>query len=103
MIGNYWQYGAQYVIFDSFSRADNLEPIMTTTLSLFAFSQKTDKFSPRKSRQLEFLAQFSTDIRHVSGEANTMADSFSRIDEIHLPVKIDFDSMTKEQETDSSL
>ncbi|GBM63562.1 hypothetical protein AVEN_3811-1 [Araneus ventricosus] len=103
MIGICWQYTVQYAIFDLFSRADNLQSIVATNLSLFAFCQKTDKFSPRQSRQLEFLAQFSTNIRHVSGEANTVADAFSRIDGIHLPVKIDFDAIAKEQKSDSSL
>ncbi|GBN26483.1 hypothetical protein AVEN_61557-1 [Araneus ventricosus] len=70
---------------------------------LFAFCQKTDKFSPRQSISLEFLAQFSTDIRHVSGDSNAVADAFSRIDEIHLPVEIDFDTMAKEQKSDSCL
>ncbi|GBN82063.1 hypothetical protein AVEN_48718-1, partial [Araneus ventricosus] len=54
------------------------------------------------SRQLEFLAQFSIDIQHVSGDSNAVADAFSRIEDIHLSVKIDFDTLAMEQESDNS-
>ncbi|KFD63933.1 hypothetical protein M514_23924 [Trichuris suis] len=50
----------------------------------FAFNQKPDSCSPRRLRHLEFIAQFTTDIRHVTGSANTVADTLSRIDEIHV-------------------
>ena len=34
--------------------------------------------SPRQTRHLSFVAEFSTDIRHVSGESNVVADTLSR-------------------------
>ena len=34
--------------------------------------------SPRQIRHLSFVAEFCTDIRHVSGEANVVADALSR-------------------------
>ena len=34
--------------------------------------------SPRQLRHLSFVAEFCTDIRHVSGEANAVADALSR-------------------------
>ena len=35
--------------------------------------------SPRQERMLDFIAQFSTDIRHIAGKSNTVADNLSRI------------------------
>ena len=35
---------------------------------IFAFHQKRDKCSPRQFRHLDFIAQFSTDIQHVTGQ-----------------------------------
>ncbi|GBN74696.1 hypothetical protein AVEN_46542-1 [Araneus ventricosus] len=47
-----------------------------------AFKQKPDKCSPRQLRHLDLISQFSTDIRHVKGTENIVADALSRI-EIH--------------------
>ena len=48
-----------------------------------AFQVKPDRYSPREVRHLvnlinylvNYLCQFTTDIRHVSGEENTVADA----------------------------
>lgn len=47
---------------------------------IFAFKQKSEKCSPRQLRHLDFISQFSTDIQHVSGNSNTIADVLSRIE-----------------------
>jgi hypothetical protein len=44
----------------------------------FALSTHSDKFSPRQVRHLDFISQFTGDIRHVSGGANAVADALSR-------------------------
>jgi len=41
----------------------------------FAFAQKLDRASPRQSRQLAFIAEFTTDIRHVPAEDNPVTDA----------------------------
>mgnify|MGYP004574657049 CR=1 FL=1 len=46
-----------------------------------ALYSKSEK-SPRQTRHLEFIAQFSNDIQHVSGKDNVVADFLSRIPEI---------------------
>ncbi|GFX57365.1 transposon Tf2-6 polyprotein [Trichonephila clavipes] len=57
----------------------------------YAFQQHSEKCSPRQLRHLDFISQFSTDIRYTKGSDNTVADALSRIeiDEIsptaHLP------------------
>lgn len=43
----------------------------------FAFTKSTDKLSPRRNRQLDYISQFSTDIKHVTGSDNTVADALS--------------------------
>jgi hypothetical protein len=39
---------------------------------IFAFHQKRDKCSPRQFCHLDFIAQFSTDIQHVTGQENSL-------------------------------
>lgn len=43
-----------------------------------AISSKTER-SPRQSRHLDFIAQFTNNIQHVSGKDNVVADALSRI------------------------
>ena len=49
---------------------------------VYAFQQKLDKASPRQIRQLDFIAQFSTNIEHISGKDNVVADPLSRIEAV---------------------
>ncbi|GFV10039.1 transposon Ty3-I Gag-Pol polyprotein [Trichonephila clavipes] len=55
----------------------------------YAFQQQLEKCSPRQLRHLDFISQFSTDIRYTKGSDNTVADALSRIeiDEISPTVK----------------
>ncbi|KAI8434016.1 hypothetical protein MSG28_012167 [Choristoneura fumiferana] len=52
----------------------------------FAFQQKPEKCTPRQFRHLEFIAQFTTDIKHISGRNNIVADALSRVESISKPV-----------------
>jgi hypothetical protein len=45
----------------------------------FAFSQKRDKCSPQQFNHLDFISQFTTDIRHISGQ-DVVADTLSRVE-----------------------
>ncbi|CAH8493835.1 unnamed protein product [Dicrocoelium dendriticum] len=45
----------------------------------FAFRGSSDRFSPREIRHLDYISQFSTDIRHVDAANNVVADAMSRI------------------------
>lgn len=69
---------------------------------VFAFKQKMDKASPRQARQLDFIAQFSTDIRHVPGIENVVPDMLSRIETIEAS-KIDYKRLAESQKTDNEL
>lgn len=46
---------------------------------IYAFNQNPTKVSPRQQRQLEFISQFSADIRHVNGANNNVVDALSRV------------------------
>lgn len=63
----------------------------------FAFKQKHVKNLPRRQRPLEFIAQFSTDIQHISGRDNAVADALSRIETISFNGAIDFEQMSNDQ------
>jgi len=67
----------------------------------FAFHQKRDKCSPRQFNQLDFISQFTTDIRHISGRNNIVADTFSRVEAIAAPVT--HDTLATTQQTDKEL
>lgn len=47
---------------------------------VYAFRQNPNKASPRQFRHLDFIGQFTTDIRHVAGTDNVPADTLSRIE-----------------------
>lgn len=69
----------------------------------FAFAQNIDKFSPRQTRQLDYIAQFCSDIRHISGKNNVVADALSRVSSINTPSPINYEDLAAEQATDQTL
>ncbi|XP_076660583.1 uncharacterized protein LOC143363941 [Halictus rubicundus] len=68
---------------------------------IFAFAQKPEKHTPRQFRWLDLIGQFSTDIRHVSGKDNVIADALSRIAEISSTV--DYVKLAESQQQDEEL
>ncbi|KMQ83185.1 gag pol polyprotein [Lasius niger] len=67
----------------------------------YAFRQDPLKSSPRQTRHLEFIGQFTTDIQHVAGKENVVADALSRVEAIQEAV--DFEKLAKSQKTDDEL
>jgi hypothetical protein len=67
----------------------------------FAFSQKLEKCSPRQFRYLDFIAQYTTNIKYIKGTDNDTADCLSRVEAI-WPA-INYDILAKEQITDEEL
>ena len=51
-----------------------------------AFQQRRDKCSPRQFCHLEFIGQFSTDFRNVSGQDNVVADALSKANSVTAPL-----------------
>jgi len=70
---------------------------------IFAFNQKLEKASPRQFRHLDFIGQFTTDIQHISGIDNVVADALSRINQIYIPEKIDYAVIADAQVNDDEL
>ena len=46
---------------------------------IYALSSWLDRHSPQQVRHLDFISQFTTDLRHVQGSANAAADALSRL------------------------
>lgn len=67
----------------------------------FAFHERKKNCSPRQYRHLDYIAQFTTDIRHISGKDNVVADTLSRIESLEQP--IDLEALAKSQATDAEL
>lgn len=68
-----------------------------------AISSKTER-SPRQTNQLEYISQFSTDIRHISGKQNIVADTLSRlVSELFDLESINFENIARNQQTDDEL
>lgn len=73
---------------------------------VFVFQQKKEKASPRQLRHIDYIGQFSTDIQHVSGIDNVVADALSRINvigAITLSSSIDYKLIAQHQEHDQEL
>jgi cleavage and polyadenylation specificity factor subunit 1 len=68
----------------------------------FAFSLRSSQHSsPRQFRHLNYIGQLTTDIRHVSGADNVVADALSRVDELEVP--IDCQALAAAQKQDQEL
>lgn len=68
-----------------------------------AITAKTER-SPRQTNHLEYIAQFTTDIRHVSGKSNIVADSLSRmVSELNEIDSISFKELNTQQQVDDEL
>jgi cleavage and polyadenylation specificity factor subunit 1 len=67
----------------------------------YAFQQKRDKCSPRQFNHLDFIAQFSTDVRHILGQDNVVADALSRVESITAAPS--HDALAASQESDGEL
>lgn len=59
--------------------------------------------TPRRTRQLLYISEFTTDIRHVEGSSNVVADSLSRVETIHCPTVLDFEEVARVQKDDQQL
>jgi len=67
----------------------------------YAFSQTRDKGTPRQLNHLDFVSQFTTDIRHISGRDIVVADALSRVEVIRTSISPE--DLAKAQTTDTEL
>ncbi|KAJ8721092.1 hypothetical protein PYW08_006557 [Mythimna loreyi] len=68
---------------------------------IFAFRLNRESLSPRQFRYLDYIGQFTTDIRHLPGSDNVVADALSRVEEVSTI--IDFKDLAKLQDEDPEL
>jgi cleavage and polyadenylation specificity factor subunit 1 len=70
---------------------------------VYALQKNLYKASRRQVRYLDFIAQFTTDLRLVPGTENIVADMLSRIQAIGIPQTIDNDQLALEQDKNEEL
>ncbi|GFX08952.1 uncharacterized protein K02A2.6 [Trichonephila clavipes] len=68
----------------------------------YAFRQRHEKLPPVQLNQLSFIGQLTTDIQHISGAENVVADAFSRIFYI-APPPVDLKAIAEAQKSDAEL
>uniref|UniRef100_A0A669BDF1 ribonuclease H n=1 Tax=Oreochromis niloticus TaxID=8128 RepID=A0A669BDF1_ORENI len=66
----------------------------------FAMSKVSDPWSARQQRQLAAISEFTTDIQHVAGKSNHVADCLSRVLVSPVYVGVDYAAMAAEQRAD---
>jgi len=67
----------------------------------YAFSQRRDKCTPRQFNHLDFISQFTKDIRHISGRDNLVADVLSGVETICTSISPE--DLAEAQATDAVL
>ena len=68
----------------------------------FAYNLKSTQLSsPRQCRHLDYISQFTTDLRHIAGADNVVADALSRIEEVES--LMDYQALAVAQEHDQEL
>lgn len=91
--GKHFQYfleGRQFIIFTDHK------------LLTHAFQAARNSYSPREVRHLAFLAEYSTDIRHVKGTQNIPADTLSRIASVNAS-DLSWETFARLQQQDEEL
>jgi hypothetical protein len=64
----------------------------------YAFQQKRDKCSQQQLNHLAFFVQFHTDIRHISGQGNVVADALFHVESVTAPQS--YDALAASQDSD---
>lgn len=70
-----------------------------------AIHSKAEK-SPRQTRHLDYISQFSNDVQHISGKLNLVADYLSRYltaEQISVDVSFNLNTLARVQETDDEI
>lgn len=67
-----------------------------------ALSSNSSARLPHEDRYLQFISQFTSDIRHISGKDNVVADTLSRVDSL-VVAPINFSTVAADQLNDIEL
>ena len=71
----------------------------------FCFAKNSEPWSPRQQRLLAYISEFTTDVRHIAGKDNCVADALSRtvIHSIATQLEIDYNEMATAQQADPEM
>ena len=69
----------------------------------FSMAKTAEPWSGRQQRQLSAISEFTTDIQHVSGKDNFVADCLSRVVVGSVHLGLDYAAMAADQATDSDI
>ena len=67
----------------------------------FCFGKVSDHWSPWQQRHLACISEFTTNVHHVAGKENHVADALSRclVNSIHMQIGVDYATMATAQRT----
>ena len=70
-----------------------------------ALAKVADPWSPRQQRQLAYISEFTTDVRHIAGKDNCVADALSRIEinNVTTQLGVDYMAMASDQKKDEDV
>ena len=66
----------------------------------FTKNNSSNKEIPRRARQLMYISEFTSDIQHIKGSANTVADALSRVESILCPTTFDYEELARAQDAE---
>ncbi|CAL9705054.1 unnamed protein product [Knipowitschia caucasica] len=69
----------------------------------FSMSKVAEPWSARQQRQLAFISEYTTDIRHIAGKSNVVADCLSRAVVGAVQLGLDYARMGADQAADRTL
>ena len=69
----------------------------------FCMSKTSEAWSSRQQRQLSYISEFTTDIQHVQGKDNSVADTLSRATIADVQLGIDYSAMAVAQQQDAEV
>nr|XP_027207050.1 uncharacterized protein LOC113800472 [Penaeus vannamei] len=90
----------------SYVEAKNFHILTDHKPLTFALHSRTRRQSPREERHLNYVSQFTMDIRHIRGSDNEAADALSRItisSAILADDAVDYHLVSREQRQDTSM
>lgn len=68
-----------------------------------AMSKASEPWSARQQRHLAYISEFTTDVRHIAGRDNPVADALSRPSLDLILEGIDYDAMARDQAVDQEI
>lgn len=72
-------------------------------LTFAFFKINSESETPRRTRHLIYISEFTTSIQYISGDNNKIADALSRVATVDCPTVINFDELAQSQEHDDNI